>query len=175
MPGRSRRPALRAATTSAPSRSPRPAPPPKRLFRHSGPPGWPAWRAHAGRRARSRRSFGNAWSSLPPQRSMLAERSRLSQPGDFRLTIGELAQDLVTVLADRRRRAGGPRSREAEADRIVDRARDLAIGRLGDDARVAGLLVVDHVGDATDHAEGDPGGGEGRLPFGIGSGREDRR
>src|SRR5262249_42839963 len=84
------------------------------------------------------------------EEASLAQRARLLEGLDLGLAVGEFLQDLLRVLADRGGLAGDPRLGEAEADRVVDGARHLGIGRVGEDAGVPGLLVVDHVDRTAD-------------------------
>ena len=78
------------------------------------------------------------------------------------------------MLAHGGRRAGGARLGEAQPDRVVDGARHLGIRGVGEDAGMSGLLVVDHVGQPADDAEGNAGAGEGAFPLGVGPAGEHR-
>src|SRR5690348_254408 len=87
----------------------------------------------------------------------LAQCSRLLQRLDLGLSVAEFTQNLFGVLPDLGWWPRNARFGEAKADGIVDSARHFRIGRLGKDAGMFCLFVINHIDYAADHAEWDAG------------------
>src|SRR5262245_41752816 len=119
-----------------------------------------------------RRCGSESCQLMPINRRASRHRALLPEGGDGSIVVARLAQDFAAVLAELRRRPGGPWRGEAEAQWRGNALRHLVRCRLHDDAGVQGLLVARDVAYGVDRRCGNADLYEALAPIGPVAGRK---